>query len=69
MPGVHIDLLSTHSRRLPFALPDARRSCKAEQLVMIGDRYLTDVVFGNRSGMLTIRPVRAGLHFFTPSVF
>lgn len=23
---------------------------------MIGDRYLTDVVFGNRNGMLTIRP-------------
>ncbi|KAI7842791.1 hypothetical protein COHA_003537 [Chlorella ohadii] len=30
--------------------------CKAEQLVMVGDRYLTDVVFGNRNGMLTIRP-------------
>ncbi len=23
---------------------------------MVGDRYLTDVVFGNRNGMLTIRP-------------
>jgi hypothetical protein len=23
---------------------------------MIGDRFLTDVVFGNRNGMLTIRP-------------
>ena len=23
---------------------------------MIGDRYLTDVVFGNRNGMMTIRP-------------
>jgi phosphatidylglycerophosphatase GEP4 len=23
---------------------------------MIGDRYLTDIVFGNRLGMLTIRP-------------
>lgn len=32
------------------------RRCKAEQLVMVGDRYLTDVVFGNRNGMLTIRP-------------
>lgn len=30
--------------------------CKAEQLVMVGDRYLTDVVFGNRNGMLTVRP-------------
>lgn len=32
------------------------RRCKAEQLIMVGDRYLTDVVFGNRNGMLTIRP-------------
>ena len=31
-------------------------SCKAEELVMIGDRYLTDVVYGNRNGLLTIRP-------------
>ena len=23
---------------------------------MIGDRYLTDIAFGNRLGMLTIRP-------------
>ncbi|PSC70629.1 HAD-superfamily [Micractinium conductrix] len=36
--------------------------CKAEQLVMIGDRYLTDVVFGNRSGMLTIRPAPFTTH-------
>lgn len=30
--------------------------CKAEKLIMIGDRFLTDVAFGNRLGMLTIRP-------------
>ncbi|KAA6424193.1 MAG: hypothetical protein FRX49_06152 [Trebouxia sp. A1-2] len=30
--------------------------CKAEELVMIGDRYLTDVVYGNRNGLFTIRP-------------
>lgn len=30
--------------------------CKAEELVMVGDRYMTDVVFGNRLGMMTIRP-------------
>jgi phosphatidylglycerophosphatase GEP4 len=24
-------------------------------MVMIGDRYLTDVVYGNRHGMLTVR--------------
>lgn len=33
-----------------------QRSCKAEELVMIGDRYLTDVVYGNRNGLLTVRP-------------
>ncbi|DBA75186.1 hypothetical protein WJX77_000248 [Trebouxia sp. C0004] len=31
-------------------------SCKAEELVMIGDRYLTDIVYGNRNGLFTIRP-------------
>jgi hypothetical protein len=30
--------------------------CPPSRLVMIGDRYLTDVVYGNRHGMLTIRP-------------
>lgn len=25
-------------------------------MVMVGDRYMTDVVFGNRLGMMTIRP-------------
>ena len=29
--------------------------CKARDLVMVGDRYLTDIVFGNRLGMLTVR--------------
>ena len=29
--------------------------CPPTELVMVGDRYLTDVVFGNRLGMLTIR--------------
>ncbi len=32
------------------------RRCSPSKLVMIGDRYLTDVVYGNRHGMLTIRP-------------
>ena len=35
------------------ALPDR---CKAEKLIMVGDRYLTDIVYGNRNGLLTIRP-------------
>ena len=30
--------------------------CPATRLVMIGDRYLTDMVYGNRHGMLTVRP-------------
>lgn len=30
-------------------------NCQPEELIMIGDRYLTDVVFGNRHGMLTVR--------------
>ena len=32
------------------------RRCSPSKLIMIGDRYLTDVVYGNRHGMLTIRP-------------
>lgn len=34
----------------------AHFGCSSSELVMIGDRYLTDVVFGNRHGMLTVRP-------------
>lgn len=30
--------------------------CTSSELIMVGDRFLTDVVFGNRHGMLTIRP-------------
>jgi len=29
--------------------------CPATQLVFVGDRYLTDVLFGNMNGMLTIK--------------
>ena len=39
--------------------------CPATKLIMIGDRYLTDIVYGNRHGMLTIRPsplTREGEH-------
>ncbi len=31
------------------------RSCAASDIIFIGDRYLTDIVFGNRHGMLTVR--------------
>jgi phosphatidylglycerophosphatase GEP4 len=34
---------------------EARLGCAPHETVMIGDRYLTDVFFGNRSGMLSIR--------------
>lgn len=30
--------------------------CEVEKLIMIGDRILTDVVYGNRLGMFTIMP-------------
>lgn len=33
----------------------AHFGCETSRLVMVGDRYLTDVVFGNRLGMLTVR--------------
>uniref|UniRef100_A0A7S3QU54 Phosphatidylglycerophosphatase n=1 Tax=Dunaliella tertiolecta TaxID=3047 RepID=A0A7S3QU54_DUNTE len=35
---------------------EAHFGCEAHELLMVGDRYLTDVVFGNRHGMMTIRP-------------
>ena len=28
--------------------------CLANRLVMVGDRYLTDIVYGNKNGMLTV---------------
>ncbi|KAL6766305.1 hypothetical protein ACKKBG_A35485 [Auxenochlorella protothecoides x Auxenochlorella symbiontica] len=30
--------------------------CQPHEMIMVGDRYLTDIVFGNRHGMLTVRP-------------
>lgn len=48
-----------HKEKKPAGGPeDLERhfGCKAEKLIMIGDRFLTDVAFGNRLGMLTIRP-------------
>lgn len=29
--------------------------CKVSELIMVGDRYCTDVLFGNMHGMYTIR--------------
>lgn len=31
-------------------------ACSCRDLIMVGDRYMTDIVFGNRLGMYTIRP-------------
>jgi len=30
--------------------------CDPSRLIMVGDRYFTDIVFGNNNGLLTIRP-------------
>ncbi|GAQ83869.1 hypothetical protein KFL_001660060 [Klebsormidium nitens] len=48
-----------HGAKKPAGSSDpltAHFGCSADRLVMVGDRYFTDVVFGNRHGMLTIRP-------------
>eukprot|EP00891_Asterochloris_glomerata_P009759 jgi/Astpho2/9759/Aster-03736 len=48
-----------HSTKKPAGdVKDLERhfGCSASELIMIGDRYLTDVVYGNRHGLLTIRP-------------
>ena len=34
---------------------EARFGCDTSEMVMLGDRYLTDVVYGNRHGMFTVR--------------
>lgn len=34
---------------------EAHFGCPAADLIMVGDRYLTDISFGNRHGMLTVR--------------
>jgi phosphatidylglycerophosphatase GEP4 len=55
-----------HREKKPAGGPeDMERhfECRADRLIMVGDRYLTDIAFGNRLGMLTVRPkpfTRAG---------
>ncbi|KAG1666437.1 hypothetical protein FOA52_015107 [Chlamydomonas sp. UWO 241] len=47
-----------HTDKKPAGGPadlEAHFGFAACELVMVGDRYLTDVVFGNRLGMLTVR--------------
>ena len=47
-----------HAKQKPHAIEDVMsefRDCHPRELVMVGDRYLTDVLFGNLHGMYTIR--------------
>ena len=46
-PGGCAGALAAHFGIAPSSVPT---------LVMVGDRYLTDVVYGNRLGLLTVRP-------------
>lgn len=43
-------------------------SCPAADIIFVGDRYLTDVVFGNRHGMLTVRVAPMTLRGEPPGV-
>ena len=48
-----------HASKKPAGGADALASffgVPPSRLVMVGDRYLTDIVYGNRHGMLTVRP-------------
>ncbi len=46
-----------HSRKKPGGIKEVRDyfGCNPEELVMFGDRVFTDIVFGNRYGMLTVQ--------------
>ena len=56
--GVHV---LRHGYKKPFVSDEVRKEVEGwcgvgvGQLVMVGDRYMTDVVFGNRLGMMTVR--------------
>jgi len=45
-----------HNRKKPGGIDSVldHFKCKPEELVMFGDRIFTDIVFGNRYGMLTV---------------
>ncbi|MCK5025301.1 MAG: HAD hydrolase-like protein, partial [Nanoarchaeota archaeon] len=49
-------LVLRHNRKKPGGLDSVLNyfNCKSEELVMFGDRIFTDIVFGNRYGMLTV---------------
>lgn len=47
---------------------EAHFGCPVTDVVFVGDRYLTDVVFGNRHGMLTVRVAPMTLRGEPPGV-
>ena len=47
-----------HALKKPEIEPEALTrhfGCATEEMVMVGDRFLTDVMYGNRMGMLTVK--------------
>ena len=47
-----------HTLKKPEGEPEALREhfgCETADMVMVGDRFLTDVMYGNRMGMLTVK--------------
>ena len=51
--GVHV-LRRRHKKPRGFESVRQHFGCDGTALVMVGDRYLTDVTFGNLHGMLTV---------------
>ena len=51
--GVHV-LRRRHKKPRGFESVRQHFQCDGTALLMVGDRYLTDVVFGNLHGMLTV---------------
>ncbi|KAL4095940.1 hypothetical protein PRIC1_009307 [Phytophthora ramorum] len=55
--GLHVDVLR-HNQKKPGGIAFVKKhfgGVDPETLVVIGDRYSTDVLFGNLNGLLTIR--------------
>ena len=47
-----------HSQKKPAGTAadlEAQLQVQAHEMIMVGDRYLTDVLYGNLNGMLTVR--------------
>eukprot|EP00192_Tetraselmis_astigmatica_P018653 CAMPEP_0117652194 /NCGR_PEP_ID=MMETSP0804-20121206/2496_1 /TAXON_ID=1074897 /ORGANISM="Tetraselmis astigmatica, Strain CCMP880" /LENGTH=224 /DNA_ID=CAMNT_0005458223 /DNA_START=93 /DNA_END=764 /DNA_ORIENTATION=+ len=52
-----IPVLRHHEKKPSGGAEDMEKhfGCQSSRLVMVGDRYLTDVAFGAKNGMLTVR--------------